>query len=81
MTKELYAAAVFSTAVWIIVVVAAFTAPNAPPSELWVASSSERVASHPTLRRASLPTTTIAVTKPVSSLTFIEPIQTGAIGF
>jgi hypothetical protein len=81
MTTAVYAAAVFSTVIWAIVVVAAFTASTAPPSEIWVATSSERVPTHPTLRRASLPSTTIAVAKPVSSSTLVEPVQTGAIGF
>jgi hypothetical protein len=49
---------VMATGIWIIIAVAVFAGAPRPNSDIWIASASEKVRSHPTLMRAADPTMT-----------------------
>ena len=53
MSSEATSGLVMATVLWIVAVVAVLGGPTKPPSEVWVVTASERVASHPTLVRAA----------------------------
>jgi hypothetical protein len=55
MNSNTWAGLVLATGLWVAVAAAAVTGPFAPRSELWVATSSQKVKSHPTLVRAAYP--------------------------
>ena len=56
MKSETWAAAFVGAALWAVFLVGAFGGFNIGPSdEAWVATSSDKLASHPTLVRVALP--------------------------
>ncbi len=56
MNSELWAGLAMATGLWMLVLVALVSPPpTSQPKELWVATSSDRVRSHPTLVRAAAP--------------------------
>ena len=55
MNSNIWAGLVLATALWAVVVATALSGPFSPRSELWVATSSEKVKSDPTLVRAAYP--------------------------
>jgi hypothetical protein len=55
MTSDLWAGLGMATGFWMLMVVALVSLPANVPSEVWVATSSDRVRSHPTLVRAAAP--------------------------
>lgn len=61
MNPETWAGLTMATVLWAIVAAAVLGAPAAPPKELWVSTSSDRVRSHPTLVRAANPVMTRSI--------------------
>jgi cytochrome b len=55
MNSNIWGGLVLATALWALVAATALSGPFSPRSELWVATSSQRVKSHPTLVRAAHP--------------------------
>jgi hypothetical protein len=55
MSGNSLAAVVLATGLWIIIAVAVFGGAPRPNTDIWVASASEKVRSHPTLMRAADP--------------------------
>jgi hypothetical protein len=55
MTSDLGAGLAIATGLWVLITAALVSPPATPPSEVWVATSSDRVRSHPTLVRAAAP--------------------------
>ena len=53
MSSEAASGVVIATALWVIAIVAVVGGPTKPPSEVWLVTASDKVASHPTLVRAS----------------------------
>ena len=53
MSSEAASSLVMATVLWAIAVVAVLGGPAKPPSEVWLVTASDKVASHPTLVRAS----------------------------
>ena len=53
MSSEVTSGLVMATVLWVVGVVAVLGGPTKPPSEVWVVTASEKVASHPTLVRAA----------------------------
>ena len=68
MPGDTWGAAAVATGMWIIACVAVFGSEPRLPADgvVWTSTSSDKVASHPTLVRRSLPATTAAMgtTKP-----------------
>ena len=55
MTSEMWAGLAMATGLWALIAVALVSSPANAPKEAWVATSSDRVRSHPTLVRAAVP--------------------------
>jgi hypothetical protein len=55
MNFNIWAGLVLATGLWAVVAATALSGPFPPRSELWVATSSQKVKSHPTLVRAAYP--------------------------
>ena len=55
MNSNIWAGLVLATALWAVVAATGLSGPFSPRSELWVATSSQKVKSHPTLVRAAYP--------------------------
>lgn len=53
MSSEAISGLLIATVLWVVAVVAVLDGPTKPPSEVWVVTASEKVASHPTLVRAA----------------------------
>jgi hypothetical protein len=53
MSSHVTSSLVMATVLWVVAVVAVLGGPTKPPSEVWVVTASEKVASHPTLVRAA----------------------------
>ena len=54
MTSEMWAGLAMATGLWVLIAVALVSSPANAPKEAWVATSSDRVRSHPTLVRAAV---------------------------
>ena len=74
MTSDMWAGLAMATAIWLLIAGALASPPATPPKEVWVATSSDRVRSHPTLVRAADPILTDAIltsqSRHISQLTF-----------
>jgi hypothetical protein len=55
MTSNTWAGLAMATGLWVLIAAALMSPPVDAPSEVWVATSSDRVRSHPTLVRAAAP--------------------------
>jgi hypothetical protein len=53
MSSEATSGLLLATVLWVVAAVAVMSGPTKPPSEIWVVTASEKVASHPTLVRAA----------------------------
>jgi hypothetical protein len=54
-TSDMWAGLAMATGLWVLMAVALVSPSANTPKEAWVASSSDRVRSHPTLVRAAVP--------------------------
>ena len=66
MSSNWLSGLVMATGLWIIIAVAVIGGSPLPRAEIWVATASEKVPSHPTLVRAADPMMTAAVSRKVS---------------
>ena len=55
MTSDMWAGLAMATGLWVLITATLVSPPATPLSEVWVATSSDRVRSHPTLVRAAAP--------------------------
>ena len=53
MSSEAISGLVMATVLWMLAAIAVVGGPTKTPSEVWLVSASDKVASHPTLVRAS----------------------------
>jgi hypothetical protein len=55
VNSELWAGFLVATGLWIVLAAAAVSGPFGARSEIWIATSSDKITSHPTLVRAAYP--------------------------